>query len=92
MLNSFFPQHSPDLAHPLFESIIGLLDFFLFLIEAFDVVIFCHHDLGSVIELASEVRDLSFQGFHVSNSFFAPLPPQPCPHGSSLLVFPSVLL
>jgi len=91
MLNPFFPQHSPDLGHPLFASIIGLLEFFLFLIELFEVVIFCHNDLGSAIELASEVRNLSFQGFQVRNGFFASLSPQPCPHGSSLFVFPSVI-
>ena len=92
MLNSFFPQHPADLAHPLFALIIGLLDFVLFLIEPFEVVIFYHNDLGSAIELASEVRDLSFQGFHVWNGFFAPLLPQPCPHRSHFLVFPSVML
>jgi len=91
MLNSFLPQHSPDLAHPLFASIVGLLEFLLFLVEPFEVVIFCHNDLGSPIELASEVRDLSFQGLHVRNGFFAPFSPQPCPHGSSLFVFPSVI-
>jgi len=52
MLNSFLPQHTPDLAHPLFVSIEGLFEFLLFLIEPFEVVIFCHNDLGSAIELA----------------------------------------
>jgi len=80
------------LAHPLFASIVGLLEFLLFLIEPFEVVILCHNDLGSAIELASEVRDFSFLRFHVRNGFFAPLSPQPCPHGSSLFVFPCVIL
>jgi len=91
MLNSFLPQHTPDLAHPLFASVVGLLEFLLFLIEPFKVVILCHNDLGSAIELASEVPDFFFQGFHVRNGVFAPFSPQPCPHGSSLSVFPSVI-
>ena len=89
MLNSFLPQHTSDLAHPLFASIIGLLEFLLLLIESFEVVVFCHKDLGRAIELPSEVRDLSFQGFH---GFFAPLSLYPCPHGFSLFVFPPVIL
>jgi len=92
MLNSFLPQHTPDLAHSLFASIVGLLEFLRFLIEPFEVLILCHNDLGSAIELASEVSDFSFQGFHVRNAFFAPLSPQPCPHRSSLFVLPSVIL
>jgi len=92
MLNSFLPQYSPELAHPLFASIIGLLEFFHFLIEPFEVVIFCHKDLGTAINLASEVRDCSFPSFHVQTGFFARLSPQPCPHGSSPLAFPSVIL
>jgi len=74
MLNSFLPQHTPELAHPLFASIIGLLEFFLFLIELFEVVVLCHNDLGGAVQLASEVRDLCFHWFHVRNGFFAPLP------------------
>ena len=41
MLDSFLPQHTPDLAHPLFASIVGLLEVFLFLIESFEVGVFC---------------------------------------------------
>ena len=75
MLNSFLPQHTSDLAHPLFASIVGLLEFLFFFIEPFEVVILCHNDLGSAIELASEVRDLCFHCFHVRKAFFAPLSP-----------------
>jgi len=89
MLNSFLPQHTSDLTHPLFASVVGLLEFLFLLIEPFEVVILCHNDLGSAIELASEVRDFFFQGFH---GFFAPLSLQPCPHGFSLPLFPSVIL
>jgi len=93
MLNSFLPKHSPDLAHPLFVSIVGLLEFLLFLIESFEVIVFCDDRLRSAVELASEVRDSFVQGFHIRNdSFFAPLSLQPSPHGSSLLVLPSVIL
>jgi len=92
MLNSFLTQHTPDLAHPLFASIVGLLELLLFRIEPFELVIFCHHDLGSPIELALEVLDFSLNGFHIRNGCFAPLSPQPCPHGSSLLHFPPVIL
>jgi len=91
MLNSFLPQHTPDLAHPLFHLIICLLEFFFLLVELFEVLVFGHYDLGSAIELASEIRDCPFQSFHVRNGFFAPLSPQPCPHSSSLFVFPSVI-
>jgi len=55
MLNSFPPPHTPKLAYPLFASIVGLLEFFLFLIESFEVVVFCHNDLGGAVQLASEV-------------------------------------
>ena len=89
MLNPFLPKHTSDLAHPLFASIVALLEFLFFFIEPFEVVILCHNDLGSAIELASEVRDFFFQAFH---AFFAPLSLQPCPHGFSLLLFPSVIL
>jgi len=89
MLNSFFPQHTPNLTHPLFASILGLLEFLLFLIEPFEVVGLCHNDLGGAIELASEVRDPCFQSFH---GFFAPLPLQPYPQGFSFPLFPSVIL
>jgi len=89
MLNSFLPPHTSDLTHPLFASVVGLLEFVFLLVEPLEVVILCHDDLGSAIELASEVRDLSFEGFH---GFFAPLSLQPCPHGFSLLVFPPVIL
>ena len=87
MLNSFLPQHAPDLAHPLFASVVGLLEFLFFLIEPFKVVALCHNDLGSAIELASEFRDFLFQGFY---GFFAPLSLHPYPHGFSLPLFPSV--
>jgi len=83
------PQHTPDLAHPLFTSIVDLLEFLFLLIEPCEVVVFCHNDLGSAIELASEVRDLCFQSFH---GFFSPLSLQPCPHGFSLPLLPSVIL
>jgi len=89
MLNSFLPQHTSDLTHPLFVSVVGLLEFLFLLIEPFEVVILCHNDLGSAIALASEVRDFFLQGFH---GFFAPLSLQPCPHGFSLPLFPSVIL
>jgi len=93
MLDSISPQYSPKLAHPLFGSIVGLLEFLLFLIEPFKVVVFCDHGLRSTIELASEIRDGFFEGFHVRNHrFFALLPFQPCHYGSSIPVFPPVIL
>jgi len=92
MLNSFLPRYAPNLTHSLFASVVGLLEFLLLLIELFEVIILCHNDLASAIELASEVRDFFFQDCHVRNGFFAPLSPQPCPHGSSRSVFPSVIL
>ena len=92
MLNSFLPQHTPDLAHSLFATGVGRFEFLLFLIEPFEVVVLCHNDLDGAIELASEVRDFFFQGFHVRDGSFASFSPQPCPHGSSLSVFPSVVL
>jgi len=93
MLDSFLPQHTPDLAHPLLCLIVHLLEFFLFLIESFEVVVFGDDGLRGTIELASDVQDRFFQGFHVRNdTFSAPLSLQPCPHSSSLLVFPSVIL
>ena len=55
MLPSFFPQHTPNLAHPVFASVVGLLEFLLFLIEPFEVIILCHNDLGRAIELASDL-------------------------------------
>ena len=55
MLDPFLPQPTPDLAHPLFGSILGLLEFFLFLIESFEVVVFCNDGLRGALELASEV-------------------------------------
>jgi len=55
MLNYFFLQHTPDLVYFLFGWILGLLEFFLFLVELFKVVVFCHNNLGSSIELVSEV-------------------------------------
>ena len=93
MLDSFLPQPTPDLAHPLFGSIIGLLEFFLFLIESFEVVVLGDDGLRGAVELASEVRDPFFQGLHVRNDrFFGPLFLQPCPHSSSPFVFPPVIL
>jgi len=74
MLNSSLRQPTPELAHPLFGSIVGFWDFFLFLIESFEVVVFCHNNLGGLVLLAAEVRDLWFHSFHVRNGFFAPLP------------------
>jgi len=71
MLNSFLPQHTRDLAHPLFAPIVCLLEFLLFLIAPFEVVVRRHNDLGGAIELASEVRDVCFQSF---NSFSLPSP------------------
>ena len=53
MLNSFSPEHGSDLAYSLFGSIVGLLEFFLFFVESFEVVVFCHNDLGRTIKLAS---------------------------------------
>jgi len=52
MQNSFLTQHTPNLTHPLFGSIVGLLEFFLFLIESFEVVVFLDDGLRSAIELA----------------------------------------
>jgi len=92
MLNSFSPEGGSDLAHSLFDSIVGLLELCFFFIEYFEVVGLCDNDLRGAIKLASEVRDCPNQSFHVRNGFFAPLPPQPCPHGFSLAVFPSVVL
>ena len=89
MLNSFLPQHTCDLAHPLFASVVGVLEFLFFLIEPFEGVVLCHNDLGGAIELASEVRDLCFQSFH---GFFDPLSLPPYPDGFSLPLFPAVIL
>jgi len=89
MLNSFLPQHTSDLAYPLFASLVCLLEFLFLLVKSFEIVVFCHNDLGSAIELASEVRDFSFQGF---NGFLALFSLQPCPHGFSLPLFPSFVL
>jgi len=89
MLNSFFPQQTPDLAHPLFGSIVGLLEFLLFLIESFEVVVFCHNNLGGSVQLASENRDLCFHCFHIRNGFFTRLPSLSCPHAFFLLFLPS---
>jgi len=88
MLNSFLPQHTSDLAHPLFASVVCLLEFLFLLVEPFEVVVLCHNDLGGAVELASEFRDFFFQGFH---GFFAPFSLQPCPHGFSLPLFPFVV-
>ena len=55
MLDSFLPQHPSDLAHTLFGSIVGLLEFFLLLIEWFELVIFCDDRWPDTGELASEV-------------------------------------
>ena len=52
MLESFSPEAGSDLAHYLFGSIVGLLEFFLLLVQSFEVVVFCHNDLGSAMELA----------------------------------------
>ena len=49
MLNSFLPQHAPNLAHPLLDSIVGLLEFFLFLVKLFEVVVLRHNDLDGVV-------------------------------------------
>jgi len=92
MLNSFSPERGSDLAHFLFDTIVCLLEFFLLLVESFEVVVIGDDDLRGAIELAPEVRDCLFQSFHVRNGFFAPLSPQPCPHGSPFLVFPPVVL
>jgi len=73
MLNSFLPLHTPDLAHYLFDSIVGLLEFSLFQVESSEVLVFCHNELGSAVELASQVRDLCFHPFHTRNGVFAPL-------------------
>jgi len=62
MFNSFLPEHTPDLAHPLFAWIVGLLEFLFFRIEPFEVVVFCDDGLRNAIELASEVRDRFFPG------------------------------
>jgi len=69
MLNSFLPQHSPDLAHPLFPSIVDLLEFVLLLIESFEVVVLRHNDLAGMVEMASRVSDMPFHCFH---GVFAP--------------------
>jgi len=74
MQNFFLPQYSPDLAHSLFGSIVGLLEFFLFLVKAFEVVVFGPSDLGGAVESAPEARDLSFHCLHFQKSFFPPIP------------------
>ena len=74
MLNSFLPQHTPYMAHPLLDSIVALWEFFLFLIQSFEVVVLRHNDLGGAVQLASEVRDLCSHSFHVRNGSFTPLP------------------
>jgi len=55
MLHPFSPEHGSDLAHARFGSIVAMLEFFLLLVESSEVVLFYHNDLGSTIELASEV-------------------------------------
>ena len=55
MLNSILPQHTPDLVHSPFGSIVDLLASFLFLIKLFEVVVFGHYDLGGQVGLASAV-------------------------------------
>ena len=92
MLNPFPPERGSDLSHPLFDFIVGLLYFLFFLVKSFEVVVFRDNDLGCSIELASEVRDFCFQIFHMWNGFFAPLSPKLCPHASSFVVFPPVVL
>jgi len=74
MINPFFPEHGSDMAHPLFGSIVCLLEFFLLLVEVFEVVVFCHNKLGGAIQLPSEVRYSSVQRVPIWTSFFAPLP------------------
>ena len=92
MLTWFLPQHTPNLAHSLFGSIVGVLEFFLFLIELLEFVVLCHNDLGGVVQLTSEVRDLCFNYFHVPNCFFPPLHCLRCSHGFSLPLFSPVVL
>jgi len=53
MLDSSLRQYTPDLAHPLFGSIVSLLDFFFFLIESFEVLVYCDDGLRGAVELAS---------------------------------------
>jgi len=74
MLNSFSPERGSDLAHPLFDLIVCWLEFFLLLVESFEVVVFYHNYLGGTIEFATEVRYSPVQSFYVVTSFFAPLP------------------
>jgi len=71
MLDSFLPQHTPDLAHRLFGSIVGLLEFVLFLIESFEVVVFCDERLRGAVKLASEVQNYFFQGFQSGTNIFS---------------------
>ena len=91
MLNSFSSELGSDLAHRVFDLIVCLLEFLLLVVDSFEVVVFCHNGWGRAIELSSEVRDCAFQMFDIGNGFFAPLSPQPCPQGSSLVLFPSVV-
>ena len=77
MLESFLQLQNPDLAHPLFGSIVGLLKFFLFLIESFEVIVFCDHGLRGTIELPSDVRDRLFPELPLREQpfFRSPVPP-----------------
>jgi len=59
MLDFFLPPLTPALVHPLFGSIVGLLEFFLFLIQSFDLVVFGNNSLRGAIQLASKVQDRS---------------------------------
>jgi len=70
MLNSFLPQHTHDLAHPLFAPIVCVLEFLFCLIEPFEVVVLRHNDLGGAIELALEVRDFFLPGLPHLEWFF----------------------
>jgi len=92
MLNSFLPQHISDLADSLFGSIVGLLEFLLFLIGSFEVVVLGHYILGGTVELASEIRDLCFHYFHIRNALSTPFTSWSFTHNFSLLLFLPVIL
>jgi len=74
MLDSFFPPHTPDLVHSVFGSLVSLLEFFLFLVESFEDVVFCHNDLGHQQKIIVRlVRRCCVRMLGVGN--FAPVTP-----------------
>jgi len=70
MVNCFSPERGFELAHPLFDSILGTLDFFLLLVESFEGVVFFDNYLRATIEQAWEVRVSSFPDLPRPEWFF----------------------